>query len=114
MPVRNPLVSRADALFTPRSPSWNAGTFRQHCLHMIQYTVRNIPEHIDKALRARAHRERKSINQLTLELLAEAVGGGANDHPKRNLAFIAGSWASDAETEAALEDQRRIDPELWR
>jgi len=81
---------------------------------MIQYTVRNIPEHIDRALRARAHRERKSINQVTLELLAEAVGDSTKGPPERNLVSIAGSWASDAETEAALEDQRRIDPELWR
>jgi plasmid stability protein len=79
---------------------------------MIQYTVRNVPERVDQALRARAHQERKSINQLTLEILAEAVS--ENDHPKRNLASIAGTWASDADTEEALEDQRRIDPELWR
>jgi len=81
---------------------------------MIQYTVRNVPESVDQALRERAHRERKSLNQLTLELLAEAVGDVANGHPRRNLASIAGSWASDADTEQALDDQRRIDPELWR
>jgi plasmid stability protein len=114
MAVRNPLVVAAAGLSPACFPSLDVGIPRLHCLHMIQYTVRNIPEHIDQALRARAHQERKSINQLTLELLAEAVGDRANDRPKRNLASIAGSWVGDAETEGALEDQRRIDPDLWR
>lgn len=81
---------------------------------MTQYTLRNIPDEVDRALRARAHRERKSLNQLTLDLLAQAVGHGSEKLPKRDLSKIAGHWADDADTEQALEDQRKIDPELWR
>jgi plasmid stability protein len=101
-------------LAAPVANIYNAGTTRLHCLHMTQYTVRNVPDEIDRALRARAHRERKSLNQLTLDLLVEAVGHGREKRSKRDLSKIAGHWADDAETEQALEDQRKIDPELWR
>lgn len=33
---------------------------------------------------------------------------------KRDLSFIAGTWVEDPEFEAALEEQRQIDPEMWK
>lgn len=33
---------------------------------------------------------------------------------KRDLSFIAGTWVEDLEFEAALEEQRQIDPEMWK
>ena len=81
---------------------------------MTQYTLRNVPEAVDRALRLRAYREHKSLNQVTLEVLAEAVDVNAATTRKRLMDAVAGSWCEDPETERALEDQRRIDPALWR
>lgn len=81
---------------------------------MNQYTLRNVPEAVDRALRERAHREHKSLNKLALELLAQAVGAADGDHRRRSMDAVCGSWIEDTETEQALADQRRIDPELWR
>jgi hypothetical protein len=30
------------------------------------------------------------------------------------LADVVGTWESDPETEAILEEQNRIDPEMWK
>src|SRR5689334_2037773 len=43
----------------------------------MQYTLRNIPQKLDKALRQRARLERKSLNQILIDLLRQAVGIGA-------------------------------------
>jgi plasmid stability protein len=80
----------------------------------MQYTLRNIPPLLDQALRSRAREEGKSLNEVAIELLL--VGAGLMGEPikRRDLSDIAGTWAADPEIDEALEDQRRIDPELWR
>jgi hypothetical protein len=37
-------------------------------------------------------------------------------HPvrRRDLGEIAGSWVRDREVDRALDDQRKVDPDLWR
>lgn len=80
----------------------------------MQYTVRNIPANLDQALRQRARKEGKSLNDVALEALV--VGMSLNGEPmkRRDLGDIAGSWQPDPAVDRALEDQRRIDPDLWR
>ena len=80
----------------------------------MQYTIRGIPKVVDQALRERARREGRSLTEVAIELLAVALGLREQNVKHRDLADVAGSWVEDAETEAALEGQRRIDPELWR
>jgi plasmid stability protein len=80
----------------------------------MQYTIRNIPPYLDEALRARAHEKGKSLNEVTVEALLAGLGLTGEHIKRRDLSDIAGSWVSDPGVEEALEDQRRIDPELWR
>ncbi len=40
----------------------------------IQYTIRNIPEQVDEALRARALETRQSFNQTLIQALETATG----------------------------------------
>lgn len=78
----------------------------------MQYTIRNIPEELDRALKMQAKRLGKSVNQLALEALAQSVGRPVK---RRSLRNMPGSW-SKAEAERFdrfLEKQRRIDEELW-
>ena len=80
----------------------------------MQYTLRRIPKQVDAALRRRARRQRKTLNQVALEALAEGLGVLEENKKRRSVQDLVGARRKDPELEAALEDQRHIDPELWR
>lgn len=82
--------------------------------HAIQYTLRNIPPDVDKALRRRAKISGRSFNQVALEALA--TGAGQEIRPKRDFSEVIGSLS---EREASLIEeeirlQHQIDPRLWK
>jgi hypothetical protein len=78
-----------------------------------QYTIRNIPERVDRVLKQRARANGKSFNETVLEALV--IGSGEVAIPKRDLSFIAGSISEDeaGEMEAEVKAQRQIDSKLW-
>lgn len=79
----------------------------------VQYTIRNIPEHVDVALRQRAKEEGKSLNKTVLE----ALESGLNLDGKRvyhDLDHLIGTWKPNPEFDKIMEDHRKIDPELWK
>jgi len=80
----------------------------------MQYTVRNIPKAVDRALRERARRARTSLNDAAVAALTEALGLEAEQRARRDLRDIAGTWQQDPAVDDALEAQRRVDDELWR
>lgn len=81
----------------------------------MQYTIRRISKEIDRALRERALRRNQSINEVALEVMAEGLGIGTETPIKRrDLSDLAGAWVKDKAVDAALSDQRQIDPALWR
>ncbi len=87
----------------------------------MTYTLNNIPEELDRALRQRAAAEHKTLDATIIELLIKCVGVKVDKSPTsksepvyRDLSDIAGSGGIDDEIEAFLWEQRRIDPELWQ
>lgn len=79
----------------------------------IQYTIRGVDPEIDRALRARSRAEGASLNELALRALRSFVGeGAAVEH--HDLDHLAGTWIEDPDLDRALEEQRRIDEDLWR
>ena len=80
----------------------------------MQYTIRGVPDTVDAALRERARREGKSLNETAIAALAEGVGLSGRAHRRRDLGHLIGRWKPDAGLEQALAEQDRIDPELWR
>ena len=61
-----------------------------------------------------AREERKSLNQVTIEILTRAVT--ADDEPdvkRRDLDDMLETWIDDPATDAALEEQRSIEPAAW-
>jgi plasmid stability protein len=80
----------------------------------MQYTIRNIPAHVDRALRERSQREGKSLNEVATEALARGLDVEGHPAKRRDLKAFAGSWVSDRDVDRALDDQRRIDPDMWR
>jgi DNA polymerase III delta subunit len=80
----------------------------------MQYTIRGIPPEVDRALRQRARAEGKSLNEAAIDALAEATGGRHSNKKRRNLRNLVGTWKPDRELKAALADQDKVDPDLWR
>lgn len=79
----------------------------------MQYTIRGIPPGLDVVLRERATRERKSLNQVVIEALAEGLGVSGRV-VRRDLADVSGSWKTDAAFDRAIADHDRVDPALWK
>lgn len=79
-----------------------------------QYTIRNVPSNVDKALRLKAKESGQSLNEVAMRALT--AGSGEQFKPKRNLSFIIGSLstAEAEEMDAEISAQRKIDPELWK
>jgi hypothetical protein len=80
----------------------------------MQYTIRGVPSALDSALRKRARREGKSLNEAVLEALADGLGLTPQAKKRRDLSDLIGTWKPDRALEEAIADQDRIDPVLWR
>ncbi len=86
----------------------------------IQYTVRNIPEHLDKAIRKAAQGKQLSLNQFLVLMLNEGLKL-FTDTPDENpnitfndLDKLAGSWVEDPEFDKSIQEQSCVDDELWK
>jgi hypothetical protein len=78
----------------------------------VQYTIRGIPTEIDRTLRRRAKQRGVSLNQLLVEELSAAAGGGV---PRRYRSLSGlGKWETDPEFDRILAEQRKIDSDLWK
>ena len=80
----------------------------------MQYTVRNIPSHVDQAIRRRARVEGRSLNDIAVEALARGMGVAEGRVCYRSLTGIAGTCALDPDLDDALVDQDQVDKEMWR
>jgi plasmid stability protein len=80
----------------------------------MQYTIRKIPHEVDKALRRKARKEGKSLNEIAVEALARGAGVETVVTENRDLEFAIGSWIEDPEFDKTIDDQRQIDPDLWK
>lgn len=79
-----------------------------------QYTIRNIPPNIDRALRKRMKDEGKSLNEVVIEALAS--GSLQTLRPARDLSYLIGSLTSkEAKAlEEEIKAQKTIDADLWQ
>ena len=82
----------------------------------MQYTIRQIPRNIDKALRAKAKAEGKSLNQAAVEALRAGLGVVNQPTKKRDLSDLVGTMTP--EDSKAMEEVRelfdRVDEDVWR
>jgi len=79
----------------------------------MQYTIRNVPETLDEALRRAARERSKSLNEVAIEALARGAGITQERSRQRDLRDIAGTWRKDAAFDEALAAQDTIDKEMW-
>ena len=80
----------------------------------MQYTIRNVPETLDEALRRAARERGKSLNEVAIEALARGAGITQDRSRQRDLGDIAGTWRKDSAFDSALKAQDTIDEEMWK
>lgn len=83
---------------------------------MTAITLRNIPPKLHETIRKRAGKDGLSLNKTVIRMLEEAAGQrtiGPKLHD--DLDQLAGTWSDEEGSafEAALAEQRGVDPELW-
>lgn len=77
----------------------------------IQYTIRDVPPEVDRALRHKATRQKQSLNQLILDELAHAT---ATPQKRVDLSDIVGKWIPDPAFDEVIASQRQIDWDKWK
>jgi hypothetical protein len=80
----------------------------------MQYTIRNVPEILDEALRRAAHERGKSLNEVALEALARGAGVAGKRSRQRDLGDVASTWRKDPAFDSALAAQDTVDEEMWQ
>jgi hypothetical protein len=77
--------------------------------------VRSIPAHVDQALRRKAEKGRKSLNEVLREaLIREAEGTDVPERVYTDLDSLVGSWVDVPGFDDVIQAQDRIDEALWR
>ena len=75
----------------------------------------DLPAELERALRERAATAGTSFDAAVVDAIARGLGVNLQrPRKRRDLSEIAGRCLIDPETEAAFEEQRRIDPEMWK
>jgi hypothetical protein len=83
---------------------------------MTAITLRNLPPKLREVIRRRSVADGLSLNKTVIRMLEEAAGQrGTGRELHHDLDHLAGTWseAEAVEFEAALAEQRSVDPELW-
>jgi hypothetical protein len=80
----------------------------------MQYTIRNVPDVLDEALRKAARTRSKSLNDIAVEALARGAGITGESRRQRDLGDIAGTWRKDPAFDRALAAQDTVDEQLWQ
>ena len=79
-----------------------------------QYTIRAIPESIDRALRRLAKEEAKSLNVVVIEALERGLELDAKPAEHTDLDTLIGSWQEDPEFDRTIADFEVVDEEAWK
>lgn len=68
--------------------------------------VKNLPDHLHEALKARARRNRRSLNKEAASIIEQAVRNGDMPEPVRQAHITSAQPLSMEELEAGLADDR--------
>jgi len=83
-------------------------------MRLRQYTVRNIPPQVDRALRRKARESGKSLNAVILEELAKATDQLHAGTTYDDLDELVGSWQEDKDFDQAMGAFEAVDESLWK
>jgi hypothetical protein len=76
----------------------------------------DLPTEVAEALEGEGRRSGKSLGEIVVRLLREALKVERSGIQRNGLAHLAGTWTEEehAEFEAAIAPMEQIDEELWR
>lgn len=81
-------------------------------------SVRGVPPEVARVIRRRADQTGESVNRVVIRLLEEGAGVGKKRKTllHHDLDRLIGVWSLEEAKSfnRSLEDQRGIDPELWK
>jgi hypothetical protein len=77
----------------------------------IQYTIRSVPQEVDRALRTKAAQLKISLNQVVVNELTRATIGHVR---KADFSALVGQWTPDSEFDDVIASQRQIDWDKWK
>ena len=80
------------------------------CMSNIQYTIRNIPEDLDKKLRLRSKKRGESFNKTLIQALSSST---TLTNTSSDIDWFYGSGGIGSEELQAFADQRIIDKAAW-
>lgn len=80
----------------------------------MQYTIRDIPKDLDRALRTQAKAQGKSLNRTIVDALKLGTGCSTASQVHTDLDWAIGRWVEDAGFDAAIRQQDTVNPEDWR
>ncbi len=81
---------------------------------MPQYTIRNVPESLDRELRERARRKGLSLNDVAIEAIKRGLGIVDSDQTYDDLDDLVGTWQHDETFDRAIADQDTVDAGAWQ
>ena len=79
----------------------------------IQYTIRNIPEPVDKVIRKRSNQSGKSFNQTVVDLLSLQTFGTTELAKDDNFDWLYNKNSLDDSFDEAIKDISKVDKKLW-
>ena len=79
-----------------------------------QYTIRKVPERVDRLLREKARQSKTSLNQAALEALQAGLGEPTEKKLNHDFDFLFGTWVEDPAFDEAMKYFDRIDEEMWK
>ncbi len=80
----------------------------------IQYTIRNIPSPVDKAIKKRSKQSGKSFNQTVVDLLSLQTFGTTSVPDNQDFDWLFNKNTLDHNFDRAIEDISQIDDKLWK
>ena len=84
------------------------------CTMSTQYTIRAVPDAVDRAVRQRAGREAKSLNAVVVEALARGLELDAKSTEHTDLDHLIGTWQEDPEFDRAIAGFEHVDEDAWK
>ena len=116
LPARTPSLIPGSVLRGAYRSRLDVNTFHAYIVGMesMQYTIRGILPWMDERLRAKAKKERKSLNAVAVEILMRGLNPDNPEPEYHDMDDLIGTWVHDPDTDEALASMDTIDEELWR
>lgn len=79
----------------------------------IQYTIRNIPEPVDKVIRKRSKQSGKSFNQTVVDLLTLQTFGTTELAHDDNFDWLYNKNSLDDSFDKAIKEISKVEKKIW-